>query len=92
MMSKKKNNPDQQPSLMEQAKRLQKKKPEEPITGEKIELALGWVHGELSLATITRMITGVGSNGGSTSAYLFLARALRQWILDLEKTGAITHD
>ncbi|MDP3768202.1 MAG: hypothetical protein Q8S13_09315 [Dehalococcoidia bacterium] len=64
---------------------LEKAKNERMIRGsirklghEEIELALAWARDEVTLRQVNAVIGGDPS--GSTSAYLFLARALREAI------------
>ena len=64
-------------SLLEKAKEVKRKYTKAAdITPEGIELALAWVMGDVTLT----QVVGVMPNKSSSSAYIFLACALREHI------------
>ena len=51
-------------------------KPQRIFTDEEIELALGWARGEVGIVHVTKTLRKYDN----FVAYVFIARALRQWI------------
>lgn len=53
------------------------------FSSEEIDLALGWMRGEINLEQVATVLGRKNANKGS--AYIFLARALRQHLNEFEK-------
>ena len=68
--------------LIEQAKEIQGGVHSTKVrsTKDEIELAVAWAKGEIALKTVRKILDTNGYSGGSFS-YVFLAKALREYVL-----------
>lgn len=61
-------------NLLEKAKTIDKKRPQVIITDEHIDLAIAYIKGEISIASVSM---AMGHRQGAQSAYTTLARSLK---------------